>query len=464
MEALIRLAKRNRENDILEQICNIEKLTPHEFLTTITNNNPDHIIVEMFNTFIDRDDFVSKSNLKNIKFEIFNVHVRQYCLCRMIEKNYPIDHLCILLDKMNSINFGTTLTGNNLNPLLHYAWKNNHSMIKLLIEKYNADINHRSDDDETAILICAREGHIQLMWYLYGKGAKIHTTTRHITDYPSKNVSDLITIWQENNYHFYEKELPKVESLVAYFSDPTKRRLHSDLTRLDDATLLKACISETNLFQLFHTLVVNRSDLSLEYLQLIDFDKLNVDTRQYYLSAMLQTNHSIESILFFLDRVNTVNYGSSHEYSINPLIYCCYTNKYDLVKLLVEKYNANIDYPSQKNTTAIMYSAQQGNIEITKYLYDKGAKLQIFDKYIYTYATKEIKKLICSWELKSNPIKAPQIFKKIDPIVSNSLDNSKEIVEQTLQQKCNELQSKIDMLNRQLCEIIDLSNKGDVKK
>ena len=56
-----------------------------------------------------------------------------------------------------------------------------------------------------------------------------------------------------------------------------------------------------------------------------------------------------------------------------------------------------------------MFSAQVGNKEITKYLYDKGAKLtnganKLTTKYndINMFATTEIKNLIKQWEAEKN--------------------------------------------------------------
>lgn len=246
----------------------------------------------------------------------------------MIETHCSKEHICFLMDKMDSVNFGHTLTGSNLSPLLHYASKDNQDMVKILIEKYKADINHLSENDETAILICACEGYSELMWYLAKKGAN------HITDYPNKYVEDLVWFWQEENGT--RPKHTKAESLarLSFAKDiirEMKLKLHTDPTRLDDTTLQKTCSS---MIECFRALVANKSDLTLEDLKLINFDKFDEKTRQQFLNEMLDSNQTIENISVFLDKVTTVNYG--HNSCENPLIHCCVNNKFELVKLLVD--------------------------------------------------------------------------------------------------------------------------------
>ena len=123
-----------------------------------------------------------------------------------------------------------------------------------------------------------------------------------------------------------------------------------------------------------------------------------------------------------LDNISSVNYGNSHVvcgdynnhndncrfdnyyntelHDMNPLLYCCYSKKIDLVKLLIEKYNAAIETQSKWGTTAIMFSAQQDDIMTTKYLYEKGAKLIVTDQNIKKYATPNIMFQIKEWENK----------------------------------------------------------------
>ena len=104
-----------------------------------------------------------------------------------------------------------------------------------------------------------------------------------------------------------------------------------------------------------------------------------------------------------LDKIRTVNYGdcaltNGPLGTINPLLCCSEKNRIDLVKLLVEKYDADIEYLSWNGKTAIMYSAEEGHVLVTKYLYDKGAQLNVGTKHINNLADAELKELIAKWE------------------------------------------------------------------
>lgn len=48
--------------------------------------------------------------------------------------------------------------------------------------------------------------------------------------------------------------------------------------------------------------------------------------------------------------------------------------------------------------TAIMVSAAEGRIEITKYLYDRGARLETSTRHVYKRASKKTLKLLMKWE------------------------------------------------------------------
>lgn len=164
------------------------------------------------------------------------------------------------------------------------------------------------------------------------------------------------------------------------------------------------------------------SRLSVDNFKSIKFDEFDEKIRQIILNWLIINNVSTDKICVLLDKMESVNYGDgtygflsdSILTEVNPLIYCCKENKIDLVKLLVEKYNANIEYLSYWNTTAIMYSAQGNHKEITKYLYNSGAKLYTDknetrpSKTIDLYATPKIIESIKKWkklsEMKNSPV------------------------------------------------------------
>ena len=68
------------------------------------------------------------------------------------------------------------------------------------------------------------------------------------------------------------------------------------------------------------------------------------------------------------------NSGIPNYANVNPLLYMSYLGKSKSVKYLVDN-GANIEHQSSNNTTAIMFAMQRGDMEVVKYLYERGAKM-----------------------------------------------------------------------------------------
>lgn len=127
--------------------------------------------------------------------------------------------------------------------------------------------------------------------------------------------------------------------------------------------------------------------------------------QRYCLNYLLKEDMTIDVDFLLLNKMKTVNYGvrsyngGGDLETINPLCLCCKEGYHDRVQLLVEKYNADIEYLAD-DLTPIMYSARAGHLEITSYLYNKGAKLTTkLGKNIRNVTTdSRILKLVGEWE------------------------------------------------------------------
>lgn len=199
----------------------------------------------------------------------------------------------------------------------------------------------------------------------------------------------------------------------------------SKLTIQEYITLFTIDPTDTDrIIYIFESLFKDRNQISLEEFKTIEFKKFSNRVQQLCLNTMLLCYISTDYICLLLDQIESVNYGSYSDISvnnINPLMYCCRENRLDLVKLLVEKYQANIEYKSCHETTAIMFSAQQGHIYITKYLYEKGAKLETSQRDINSFATDDILLLIKKWNKKKEAQNEEIISlqKKYDQLLSD---------------------------------------------
>lgn len=191
-------------------------------------------------------------------------------------------------------------------------------------------------------------------------------------------------------------------SLIKLLSNPNRTDLFNkemdkllDLTKLENTNLLNICD--------FSKLFSKLSDQEL--LQSLKFDSFGDSLIHVCLGNMLICNSPLDQICIFLDNIRSVNVNIGDRESLtegysklNPLLFACSQNNFELVRLLVEKYNANIESLSYNNTTPIMFSAQNGYFKITKYLYDLGAKLYTPQYHIRTFATTTMWEIISIWE------------------------------------------------------------------
>ena len=194
----------------------------------------------------------------------------------------------------------------------------------------------------------------------------------------------------------------------------TTKELCIDLKKLNNDTLLR--ISESSKLtqeDFVHAFTADTDDrvikllekiifdpdisVSLKDLKSIEFDKFSDSVHQNLMSSMLRRNSPRSIIYILLDKMRSVNYGKERSYNeLNPLIHCCLNGKFALVRSLVERYGADIEY-SVINLTPIMFSAKMGYKKITKYLYNRGALIDTDS--IISNSTPSIRRLIVKLEM-----------------------------------------------------------------
>lgn len=183
--------------------------------------------------------------------------------------------------------------------------------------------------------------------------------------YRSKMESLIRQIKENNNI-----DLDDLKETLVTSCDFSKLNKHECMDLFAKSLRTDGCI---NLFQS----LINNS-ISLHDLENIEFEKFSNTEQQSMLGIMLQHNVSTDLICVLLNKMKSVNYGeyasAPYPETINPLLHCCEKNKLDLVKILIEKNGAEIEYLGFFNKTAIQYSDEKFHMDIIKYLYEKGAK------------------------------------------------------------------------------------------
>lgn len=155
----------------------------------------------ILNSFLKDDTFIQhfERYIQNLSLQD-----KQIIFIKLInEKNYNTAKKC--LGYLETINFGSyskhETEQSQINPLINAAYLGNLETVKFLVENY-ADIDHLSDNQTTAIMYAFQNGHMDVVKYLYDKGAKIKIGTKKMTDYIYK-----------------EKPIKMCVSLIDYLDD-----------------------------------------------------------------------------------------------------------------------------------------------------------------------------------------------------------------------------------------------------
>ena len=256
------------DNSTLHLVCDCSQLTPDELSSILSVNTDEKILRLLQNLLLHSTPSLSLEELKSIPFSQFSEKLLQKCLGLMLTlKNVSTEFVCVLIDQMCSVNYGTIhVTGEygglfNINPLIHCCSTGRTELAKLLIDRYRADIEHLSSNDTTAIMYCAQDGYVELTEYLYEKGARLETKTRNIDSFAHPTIKPLINKWRKEIQDKNEKEIRfKKENenseLEKMKSDFEKMKCDFEIMKLDyekiksEKDLMKQnCESILNLIQ-----------------------------------------------------------------------------------------------------------------------------------------------------------------------------------------------------------------------
>lgn len=241
---------------------------------------------------------------------------------------------------------------------------------------------------------------------------------------------------------------------------------HLDLSKLSNKRLHNIYMSSNLLLKDIIDALIPTDKIPLDLLLLknlpskefinssFGFEYLSELAQRYCLNYMIEHRMETNLVNVLANRMKTINFGDRHYTNyiddplenVNPLLFCCQRNNFDLVKLFVEKFNADIEYSSSVNTfTPIMYSALVGNTDMTSYLYHKGAKLG----YIRNVAIAPgIITLINNWETQQQ-----NMSNKQDECEKHNMTNKLDDCDSDINEKYNILKTEFNNLKTEFDKI-----------
>lgn len=171
----------------------------------------DEQTIETFISLLKSKPPLQLEEFQTIRFEEFTDTMQQQMLNLMLMRRAPLEATRLLLDRMQSINYGNSgySTYEDNNPLLFCCYNGLLDRVKLLVENYGADIEHMDFNGKTGIMLSAANGYLYIVEYLYKKGAK---TTANLGDY-NDNIEKLIGKWDAERDSINNKRL--VQELIS---------------------------------------------------------------------------------------------------------------------------------------------------------------------------------------------------------------------------------------------------------
>ena len=280
-------------------------------------------------------------------------------------------------------NFAALLSGGNIKEM--------HDLILFGMKKEHFNINKPNPklNEETPVLFAARLGNVNSLKELLNRGA----------DFKVKNdlgETPLIVASKYNN-------AAVVEFLLSV--EPPICDVNEQCDQNGDTALLKAAAN--NNVQIAEMLLVKSQGAGMKIRNKfgnaaenaascgwVDMLKL---LKRYGADFSVKDWHSNPSLLMCAacnNRINVIEYLLDHDPPLSdvnekfiktgstPLMFACCTNKKygygaDAIKLLLDKYGANINARDRYGETALMCAITKNNIEATKLLIQRDADAQI---------------------------------------------------------------------------------------
>eukprot|EP00795_Rhopilema_esculentum_P016779 gene16779-8239_t len=261
---------------------------------------------------------------------------------------------------------------NNDIPLTSACWKGHHDVVELLLA-HKSNLEHRTKDGCTPLMLAAREGHLQVARLLLQHGAQVNVPSGS-----ENNIPLTLACWKGHT--------AVVELLLQHGSDIEHRNKagctplmlasregHYDTTKIllennsqvnvasgsnDDTPLTLACWKG-------HSIVV---ELLIKY-------KSNVDhqTKTGCTPLMEATREGHKK-----DAEILLNHGADVElpdnYGQSPLFMACWKGHYAVAELLLER-TANRDCRTKTGITPLFQACRENHVSIVKLLLNYGASV-----------------------------------------------------------------------------------------
>jgi ankyrin repeat domain-containing protein 17 len=276
----------------------------------------------------------------------------------------------LLLDRGAAVNVPSG--SNNDIPLTSACWKGHYKVVCLLL-KYHSDIEHRTKDGCTPLMLAAREGHYNVAKLLLDSGAEVNVPSGSENNIPLtlacwKGHKDVVELLLERRSKIEHRNKAGCTPLML-----AAREGHLDATKLlldhgaqinvpsgsnDDTPLTLACWKGHT--KVVHLLISKKSNI--DHQTKTGCTPLMEATREGHVGVarlLLEAGANVET---------PDNYGQS------PLFMACWKGHSEVAELLL-KYSANKDCRTKTGITPLFQACRENHVIVVKLLLDYGCSV-----------------------------------------------------------------------------------------
>lgn len=282
----------------------------------------------------------------------------------------------------NSICCDNSTYTSSVNGRLSLAvWRGQLELVKLLISQESIDINSVDEYGNTAIVLAAMNGHIEIIKYLTNHGGNIHS----ITNDDCNAVIVVAMYGQLETLTYLISQGVNSKSSNSYGYTALMVAVENNHTEIVKYLIsVKADCTAVNVFG-SNSITIAAACGHLEIIKILDQHGVNYADKYGYTALMVAAKYGFYEVVRYLlgssersDINSSINYKNILGFT--AMMLAAQSGHLEIVQLL-HSYGATIDSRSNQDLTAIMLAAETGHITIVEFLVSQEANIFAVDKY-----------------------------------------------------------------------------------
>ena len=267
----------------------------------------------------------------------------------------------------------------NMNNILHVTCSGGHvDMVKYVLKTLKVDIESRSKQEMTPIMIAAHRGHLEVLIFLANSGSNLTVT---VSD--KYNILHLACFGGHVHVvkHILDKMLTDIESKADTGWTPVMCAVRNSQISVVEFLVGRGCnLHRTDDFKntLLHIACMSDNVDMIKYI--LTLAKIGKDSRGAYEWTPVMTAASFGhmSVVKYLVSIRC-DLSTQDSQGNNILHAACMSGKVDIVRYIISQINIEKDSRGAHKQTPLMTAVSFGHMTVVKYLVSIGCDLSVHD-------------------------------------------------------------------------------------